>query len=135
MVDLALIAMNHPQAVGRDDGQFVIGQIDDLVGVAGQGRGVAGHEMLAGADADDQRASQPGGDQHLGPLAEENRQAVGPLELRQGRLDRGDQRLVARRPPCRPPAAGASGNCRSDGRSPRNRWPIERRIPRSGGVA
>ena len=95
VVDVALVAMNDPQAVGGDDGQLVIGQIDDLVGETGQGRGVAGDEMFAGADADDQRASEPGGDQHLGPLAEENRQAVGSLELRQGGLDGGDQRLVA----------------------------------------
>ena len=94
VVDVPLVAVDHPQAVGRDHGQFVIGQVDDLVGVAGQGRGVAGHEMLAGAHADDQRAAQPGGDQHLRPMAEEDRQPVGALELRQGRLHRGDQRLV-----------------------------------------
>ena len=80
--------------VGRDHGQFVIGQIDDLVGVAGQRRGVAGHEMLVGPHADDQGAAQPGGDQHLRPLSKEDRQSVGPLELREGRLDRADQRLI-----------------------------------------
>ena len=45
------------QRVGRDHGQLVIGQVDDLVGVAGQGRGVAGHEVLAVAHAHDQRAA------------------------------------------------------------------------------
>ena len=47
-------------------GQFVVGQVDDLVGVAGQRRGVAGDEVLAVADADHQRAAQPGGDDTSG---------------------------------------------------------------------
>ena len=51
-IDVPLVAVNHPQRVGREHGQFVVGQIDDLVGVAGQRRGVAGDEMLAVAHAD-----------------------------------------------------------------------------------
>ena len=50
------------QRVGGDQGDLMIGQIDDLVGAAGQRRGVAGDEVLAVADADDQRAALPGGD-------------------------------------------------------------------------
>ena len=37
VVDVPLVAVNHPQAVGRHHRQFMVGQIDDLVGVAGQG--------------------------------------------------------------------------------------------------
>ncbi len=95
VVDLPLIAVNHAEAVGGDDGQLVVGQVDDLVGIAGQGRGVAGHEVFAGPNTDDQGASQSCGDDHLGPLAEDDRQAVGALQLRQGGLHGGDQRLIA----------------------------------------
>ena len=135
VVDVALVAVDHAQAVGRDHRQLVVGQVDDLVGVAGQGRGVAGHEMLAGAHADDQRAAQPGGDQHVGPVAEEDRQPVGALELRQAPPARRRPAAGSRRPPCRPPAADASGNCRSDGRSPRCRSPSGTCSPRSAAAA
>ena len=96
-----------PQRVGREHGQLVVGQVDDLVGVAGQRRGVAGDEVLAVAHADHQRAAQPGGDHHLRPVAKDDRQAVGPLELRQG--------VAAPRPPAAgSPAAAMSstGGCR-----------------------
>ena len=63
--------------------------------------------MLAVADADDQRAAQPGGDHHVRLVAEEDRQAVGAVELRQGRLHRGDQRLVVGGRHVLPPAAAA----------------------------
>ena len=106
-------------------GQFVVGQVDDLVGVAGQRRGVAGDEMLALADAHHQRAAQPGGDQHVRIIAKQDRQAVGSLELRQRGADGADQRLVVvfgerrTRPPLATPllpAVSFPNNWRSGGR-------------------
>ena len=65
VLDVALVAMDDAKGVGGDDGQFVIGQVDDLVGVADQRRGVAGDEVFAFANADHQRAAEPGGDDAL----------------------------------------------------------------------
>ena len=80
-VDVALIAMDDAQRVGGDHGELVIGQIDDLVGVADERRGVAGDEVLVVAHADHQRAAEPGGDDHIGIIAEHDRQAVGAAKL------------------------------------------------------
>ena len=121
VVDVALVAVDDPQRVGREHRQLMVGQVDDLVGVAGQRRGVAGDEMLARAHAHHQRAAQAGGDHHLRPVAKEDRQAVGPLELHQG--------LLARRPPAggSPTAAmSATGGCRF--RQLAIRWAITSRI-------
>ena len=73
----------------------MVGQVDDLVGVAGQRRGVAGDEVLARAHAQHQRAAEPGDDQHA--RASRGRaigQAVGAVQLRQRRLHRRNQRRV-----------------------------------------
>ena len=32
--DVALIAMNHANRIGSHDGDFIVGQIDDLVGTS-----------------------------------------------------------------------------------------------------
>ena len=58
------------------------------------GERVAGDEVLAVADADDERAAEPGGDDHVGTVAEHDRQAVGAAELREGRLHGRDERRV-----------------------------------------
>jgi len=50
--------------------------------------------MLAVADAEDQRAAEPRGDEHARMVAENDRQAIRAAQLRQRRLDRLDQRLV-----------------------------------------
>ena len=60
MVDVPVVAVDDAERVGGDDGQLVVGQVDDLVGVADQRRGVAGDEVLAVADADHQRAAAAG---------------------------------------------------------------------------
>ena len=72
----------------------MIGQINDSLGVADERRGVAGDKVLILADADHQRAAQPGGNDHVGMFAEDNRQAVGAAELGQGFLNGADQRFV-----------------------------------------
>ena len=41
-------------------------QVDDLVGVAGEGVGVGGEVVPVVADADDERAAEPGADDHAG---------------------------------------------------------------------
>ncbi len=46
------------------------------------------------ADADHQRALQPGRDDHVGPIAEHDRQAIGAAELGERGLHRLDQRGV-----------------------------------------
>ncbi len=89
-----LVAVDHAERVGRHQGHFVVGQIDDLVGLAHQRRGVAGNVVAPGADADDQRAAQPGGHKNVRVCAKQHRQAVGALKLGQRPLDGANQRLV-----------------------------------------
>ena len=62
MLHLALIAVHDPQRIGRDHGQFVIGQINNPLRVPHQRRGIAGDKMFVIAHAHDQRAAQPGGE-------------------------------------------------------------------------
>ena len=62
---------------------LVVLQIDDLVGVADQGGRIAGEEVLALADADDQRAAEASADDQIGMLRADDGQAVGALEQRQ----------------------------------------------------
>ena len=70
----------------------MIGQINDLVGVSGQGRSVAGNQMFPLAHAHHQRAAQPRGDHHVRMIAKQNDQPIRPLQLRQGPPHRLDQR-------------------------------------------
>ena len=89
------VAMNDANRVGRDDGQLMVGQVDDAIRVADERRAVAGDEVLAVADADHQRAAQPGGDDHIRPIAKHHRQAVRAAQLRERRLNRLDERRVS----------------------------------------
>ena len=91
-----MVAVDHSEGVGREDRHLVVGQVHDPVGSSGQRRGVAGHEVLPLAHADDQRTTQPRGDHHVRIVAEQDRQSVSPLQLRQRRLDRYDQRQEIR---------------------------------------
>ncbi|MGC4001820.1 MAG: hypothetical protein QM811_01165 [Pirellulales bacterium] len=65
-----VVAMDDPQMIGRDDRQFVVGQIDDFFGVTDQRRRVAGQEVLAFAHADHQRAAEPRGEDRAGNVFE-----------------------------------------------------------------
>ena len=103
--------MDDADRVGSDDGQLMVGQVHDAVGVTDERRAVAGDEVLTVADADHERAAQPGGHDHVRPIAKDHRQAVGAAELRERRLNRFDQRRVAvgrrgRRRPSRVRPAG-----------------------------
>ena len=94
VVDVPVVAVHDANRPVGDHGDLVVGEVDDLVGVADQRRGVAGDEVLALADADHQRALQPGRDDHVRPIAEHDAQAVGAVQLRERRLHRLDQRRV-----------------------------------------
>ena len=48
--------------VRRQHAQLMILQIDDALGLTDQGAGIAGQEVLAFADAEDQRTAQAGAD-------------------------------------------------------------------------
>ena len=65
--------------------------------------GVAGQEVLAVADADDQRAAEPGADDLAGAPGADDGQAVRPLEPGQDPLDGGEQLVAVA------PAPGRSG--------------------------
>ena len=69
-------------------------EINDLLGLADQGGGVAGQEIFAVADAQHQRAAQPGADHEIGILRANHRQAVSALEHRQHLAHRLDQVAV-----------------------------------------
>src|SRR5688572_4655872 len=90
--------MAKVKAVGRQHGDLMVGEVYDLVGVAEERAGIAGDVMLMITDADDQRAAVAGGNDQVRPFAEQDRQAVRPLELAQRRFDGPDVRLrVVRR--------------------------------------
>src|ERR1700730_2655198 len=57
--------------------------------------------MLVLADADDQRAAKPSGEEHIRIITEQDRQALSALKLGECRLDRADQMIVLWRAPCR----------------------------------
>ncbi len=66
VMHFSLVAMDDAQVIGRDDGDLVLGQVDNLVRIADQRRGIAGDKMLVFADADHQRAAMAGRDDHVG---------------------------------------------------------------------
>ena len=86
--------MDDPEAVGRHDGEFVVREIDDPVGVSRQGARIARHEVLAVGHAHDQRAAEPGGDEQVGSVGEEHEQAVRAPQLWQGLANGGHPRRI-----------------------------------------
>ena len=82
VLDPAGVAMEHAEGAGRDHRHFMISEVDNPVGVAGERARIAGDEVLAIANTHHQRAAQAGGHQHVGPVAEEDEQAIGAAELR-----------------------------------------------------
>ena len=57
------------QSSGGQHAHLMIVEVNDLVGVAGQGGRIAGQEVLALADAEHQRTAQAGADEHVGIVA------------------------------------------------------------------
>ena len=73
--------MDHPQRVVRDHGQFMIGKVDDAVGMAGQGARIAGDKVLAIAHADHQWTAEPGGHEQIRLPPEEHEQPIRATQL------------------------------------------------------
>ena len=92
--DVAFVAVANVEAIGGDDGELVLLQIDDLVGAAGERRRVAGEVVFAVADANDERAAEASADDHVRIVAEHDAEAVGAAELREGRLHGGNKRCI-----------------------------------------
>ena len=68
VLNRALFTMNDAQRMGGDHGHFVVGQIDDLIGIAYQRRSIACQEVFSVTHADDERASPAGGENLAEPL-------------------------------------------------------------------
>ena len=79
--DVSLIAMDHLERIAGNDCHFMIGQINDLFGVADHRCGIAGDKMFAFADSDHHRAAEPGTDKHIRMFAEQGYDAVGAAKL------------------------------------------------------
>src|SRR5262245_38489316 len=95
MLDVSLIAMNNAEGIGSNDCDLMVGKIDDSLSMADKWRSVAGDEMFAIANANNQRTPQPRSDQYVGMLTENDCQAIGPAKLCQSVLDCLEQRGVA----------------------------------------
>ncbi len=89
----AAAVVNVP-IVRRQHAHLMVVEVDDFLGVAGQGAGVAGEKTFAVADAQHQRAAQPGADHHARLQPADDRQAVGALQQRQDFVDRPDQAVA-----------------------------------------
>src|SRR5262249_38213583 len=61
-LDRAVLVVEYVEGVGREHAHLAVEQVDDLAGLADEGPGVAGQEVLAAADAQQQRAAQAGAD-------------------------------------------------------------------------
>src|SRR5262249_53577230 len=74
--DPAVLAVGHIQRVGGDESNLMISQINDLFGVAGEWGSVAGDEMLAMTDANDEWAALTRRDNQPRIVAEQNHEAI-----------------------------------------------------------
>jgi hypothetical protein len=77
----------HIEPLAGDRRHVVVVEIDHLLGVGDDGVGVAGQEILVLAQADDQRRTAPGADDHAGRIDTHQRQAVGADDFAQGLAD------------------------------------------------
>ena len=74
--------------IAADEGNFVVAEVDNLVGEAHEGGGVAGQEKLVFADSDNQRRAFAGADNLVGVAGLDNGDGIGSDNLLQG-LDDG----------------------------------------------
>jgi len=79
--DLAVIAMRDLHRIRCHDGNLMIAQIDDSVGVARQRRCVTGDEVLVVADAHHQRTAESRGDDHAGIVAKHDDESIRSAQL------------------------------------------------------
>ena len=106
-------------ALGGDRHDLVLAELERLAGVPDEGGDVGAEEVLAVAEADDQRAVAAGADDHAGlVLACDGQQGEG---ARRGRCTTCAHRLgqVAGRARSAAPAAGRRPRCRSRTGTPR----------------
>ncbi len=59
----------------------MIGEVHDFIRITDQRAGIAGDEILAVADADDQRTARAGYDQEIGKITKQHGDAVRAFEL------------------------------------------------------
>lgn len=68
-------------AIRQQNAHLMIVEIDDALRVACEGAGIAGEEHLVIAQADDERAAEPGADDEVRKTRTDDRQAVGSLQI------------------------------------------------------
>ena len=88
------VDVHHAVAVGREHAEVTVVQVDDLARVREDRRGVGGEEVLAVADADEERTALARGDDLLRVTARHHRDAERALDLAQCRDDRLLQRAL-----------------------------------------
>ena len=97
-LDAPGLEIEHLVSLAGDDAHLAVVEIDDLAGVRENRRRVAGDEVLAVADADQQRAALPRADDLVRIVRRDHGDAVRPLDEVQ-RVDHGvlEQLTVAER--------------------------------------
>ena len=101
--DRPVLEVADLEVVGRQPDDLAVLEVGDPGRVRRDRHRVAGQQVLALAEPDDQRAAEPGADDLAGTPRADHRQAVRPLQPRQGALH-GLEQVVARAP-----ARGRSG--------------------------
>ena len=99
-VGVHLAEVAHAEILRRERHQIIVLEIDDLAGVRGDGRGVAGEEVFALANADDERRAAPRADDDAGKIHADHAEAVGSDDFGQGTRDglgEGMGRTIGRR--------------------------------------
>ena len=80
--------MAEVETFGGQDGDFVVGEVDDLFGVAEERAGVACDEVFVRSDADDQWTAVSGGQNQVGSRTKQDSESVGAFEFSEGDVDR-----------------------------------------------
>ena len=77
------IVVEHVHALGGQHGDLPVVHIGHVPGMPDDGRGVGGDEVLPLAEADDQRAVLPGGDEGVGIVRADDAEGVGAFNAPQ----------------------------------------------------
>ena len=77
------LIVEHIHTLRRQHGDFPVVHIGHVPGVADDGGGVGGDEVLPLPKADDQRAVLPGGNQGVGVVRADDAEGIGPLDAPQ----------------------------------------------------
>ena len=87
MIDRARVAMTYVEVFACDHGDLVIRHVDDSVGAASQWRRVACNKVLIIPEADDQRATESCGEDHIWMIAKDHHEPIGAAKMRNGLAD------------------------------------------------